>query len=937
MKKTLTQLYIVRLLCLAIVIFIASYSNAQGDNCSDAIDLCTITSPYSSTTTGKSSDFSFCSMGGSVDMIFYVDLPDGETLTIGQSSNSYDSRHSLRYGGACPGSNEIVCRDDPDTQTETWTNNTGSLQRVYWIQAGYSSGNGPYTLAWSVTAGCITSCDDPTSLSVANVNPESANLLWSDPGTGSSWNIEYGTAGFSPTGTPTISNVNSTTYQLYGLSAATSYEYYVQSDCGSLNSNWVGPFPFTTPSCDVQNISSLSTSPFYNGVSISWTENGNATVWDIELGPAGFAPTGTPTANNITNNPYTYSGLASTTSYDVYVRSQCGGTNSSWVGPVTFTTTDFPNNYVTEMIDGWARGVVQDPNGDYVWAGYSSPNSTDFQVVKTDQAGVLIWTYVYGGTGSDMAFDIVNSGDGGYVIVGHTSSAELVASSSTDLMVTKLNSAGNEVWTTVIGTSASEYSSPCSIIRNPDGTFSIASTSNNDFHFVHLDANGGVLKTKILNTQSAWGNALTKCKGINSGWLVGGRYQGPLGSEFMVTKIKEDGTYDWSMVWGDGTGTGEVIYAMVENGPNDYTVFGYTYAEGTTPQNMYATRFTNNGGGANVVWIKAYGQTSSCSLNDARITADGNYIITGSCAASNGMGTYSDTYLVKINPSNGEIIWQTEKPDDGTGNRQGNGVYEDAAGSFLVAGLGGFDMLKFGPNGEICDGIPGVLVTNDLGNSLPNLDYTEGTSNNTFGVSSATRTLVRQNYGTMLTGCIIVVLPTELSSFQSDCLENGTLLSWTTDTEKNNAYFILEKSTNGIDFFELDRITAIGNSTTPSNYHYIDNRQSNGIAYYQLKMVNLNGEITSLEVITATCNLPTYSVFPNPFNESFSINLSSIKSDIVDITMIDYVGKIVLNETYKIESGIVKVTPNKQLANGVYLIKIKDDSERVISFKLMKI
>ncbi|MGM0626068.1 MAG: hypothetical protein ACQES0_09325, partial [Bacteroidota bacterium] len=42
---------------------------------------------------------------------------------------------------------------------------------------------------------------------------------------------------------------------------------------------------------------------------LSWTDNAGASLWDIELGTAGFSPTGTPTQSGVTN-PYTYTGLS---------------------------------------------------------------------------------------------------------------------------------------------------------------------------------------------------------------------------------------------------------------------------------------------------------------------------------------------------------------------------------------------------------------------------------------------------------------------------------------------------------------------------------------------------------------------------------------------------------------------------------------------------
>ena len=117
-------------------------------NCYDAINLKTLTSPYSGTTTTATNNFSLCGMDNSKDLVFYYDVADGELITIWQSWNSYDSRHTLRWGGDCPGIIEIACIDDPDTDPVSWYNNTGATQRVWFILAGFSDSHGDFTLSW---------------------------------------------------------------------------------------------------------------------------------------------------------------------------------------------------------------------------------------------------------------------------------------------------------------------------------------------------------------------------------------------------------------------------------------------------------------------------------------------------------------------------------------------------------------------------------------------------------------------------------------------------------------------------------------------------------------------------------------------------------------------------------------------------------------------
>ncbi|MEZ5082116.1 MAG: carboxypeptidase-like regulatory domain-containing protein [Bacteroidales bacterium] len=100
-----------------------------------------------------------------------------------------------------------------------------------------------------ITIDDIPSCIKPEDMYADNMTINSAWLNWTDLNGASSWNIEYGPVGFTPTGTPTASGV-SNPHQITGLSSSTEYDFYVQTDCGGSDvSAWTGPGTFLTP-CD---------------------------------------------------------------------------------------------------------------------------------------------------------------------------------------------------------------------------------------------------------------------------------------------------------------------------------------------------------------------------------------------------------------------------------------------------------------------------------------------------------------------------------------------------------------------------------------------------------------------------------------------------------------------------------------------------------------
>src|SRR5690606_16299287 len=89
-----------------------------------------------------------------------------------------------------------------------------------------------------------------------------------------------------------------------------------------------------------------------SSVDLSWVSSGS--LFDIKWGVLGFDVETEGSLVSEVGNPYTLTGLADSTSYDFYVRQNCGDDGVSvWTGPYNFTTTQVPAtlNY-TEDFEG---------------------------------------------------------------------------------------------------------------------------------------------------------------------------------------------------------------------------------------------------------------------------------------------------------------------------------------------------------------------------------------------------------------------------------------------------------------------------------------------------------------------------------------------------------------------------------------------------------
>jgi hypothetical protein len=126
-----------------------------GNDCFNAISLDELTSPISATTEGFTNFSSTCGPNTAADIFYSLTVPAGYTLTMNQVENDYDSRNYVFFG-SCDTPTQIVCFDDPDETVVTWANSTGSSQTVFWVQDGFGSGQGTFTLQWSLSITPIT-------------------------------------------------------------------------------------------------------------------------------------------------------------------------------------------------------------------------------------------------------------------------------------------------------------------------------------------------------------------------------------------------------------------------------------------------------------------------------------------------------------------------------------------------------------------------------------------------------------------------------------------------------------------------------------------------------------------------------------------------------------------------------------------------------------
>ena len=118
-------------------------------------------------------------------------------------------------------------------------------------------------------------------------------------------------------------------------------------------------------------------------------------------------------------------------------------------------------------------------------------------------------------------------------------------------------------------------------------------------------------------------------------------------------------------------------------------------------------------------------------------------------------------------------------------------------------------------------------------------------------------------------------LPVKLTGFTAIAESRQRVrLSWTTEIETNNAYFDLERSTDGTHYNSIGKVPGAGNSNTPLNYHWIDSLPVKGKDLYRLKQVDLDGKSAYSGIATVFIGSGSgdrLSLYPNPARETVNI------------------------------------------------------------------
>jgi len=246
---------------------------------------------------------------------------------------------------------------------------------------------------------------------------------------------------------------------------------------------------------------------------------------------------------------------------------------------------EWEKEYGGWMDDNWGDwgmefSIQQTGGNGYIVAGhtYNTPSDhrQDVWVLKLDSSGNIQWQKTYGGTYYDYANSIRMTSDGGYIIVGVTRS--FAANHNRDIWIMKLYPSGEIEWQKVYGTTADDYG--FDIQQTADGGFIVVGTtlSTSSAWVLKLAPLGNIEWQKIYGRDDSeyYGSQGYSIRQTSDGGyvLTGILMSREHGTDIWVVKLDRSGNIEWQKTYGGDRV--DVAYSIEQTSEGDYILAGYT-------------------------------------------------------------------------------------------------------------------------------------------------------------------------------------------------------------------------------------------------------------------------------------------------------------------------------------------------------------------------
>lgn len=163
-------------------------------------------------------------------------------------------------------------------------------------------------------------------------------------------------------------------------------------------------------------------------------------------------------------------------------------------------------------------------------------------------------------------------------------------------------------------------------------------------------------------------------------------------------------------------------------------------------------------------------------------------------------------------------------------------------------------------------------------------------------------------YNSSYAGC------TFAQDFDGKLMKAGNALSWSTASEENCSFFVIERSPDGINFEIAAKIPGAGNSTELKNYRFLDVEMKSIRAFYRLVQIDIDGKSNLSDLVLINKQLG---------QDHFNVRrVQSMETDHFLNLMVESFHNMPLSYRLMTQFGDVLIKGDMEVVNGMNAVAI---------------
>jgi hypothetical protein len=519
---------------------------------------------------------------------------------------------------------------------------------------------------------------------------------------------------------------------------------------------------------------------------------------------------------------------------------------------------------------------------------------------------------------------------------------------STLIFLTSLNAEAQTVkqWDRTFG--GNNFEELCALQQTSDGGYILGGSSDsdaggdksqdakgkNDYWVIKLDGGGNLIWEKTIGGVGD-DYLYTLQQTLDGGYILGGASESGIGGDktgaskgtfdFWVVKLDASGNKVWDKTFGGSAS--DDLSALQQTTDGGY-ILGGTSESGIGGDKTQASRGATDfwiiklDGSGNKVWDKTFGGAASDDLSALQQTSDGGFILGGSSRSdtggdksqpSHGNVSHPDYWVVKVDAS-GTKVW--DKTYGGAEPEFLNSIQQTSNGGYILGGNS-----ESGISGDKTENSKGIVdfwvvrisTTGSVlwdktigGNLVDQLYSVRQTSDGGFILGGASDSGVGQDKSQPSKGDMDYWL-VKLN------LAGTKVWDKTFGGHTHDILFSLQQtSDSGFILGGLSASTISGDKTQALR------------GSWDYWVIKTGANATGLFEETFNAGL---SVFPNPNNGKFTIQLKELTSPTAEVTITDLPGRTILHKKIKFSDNQRIVEVSIPDAKGMFLLHVKTGNQ----------